>query len=114
MGFENGEYVDPQGLVGRLLYGMSGGVYRVHEVRVVDKSQNFIHAWVALDATRTEFWEMCVCGPPQASDRHGFWEALENLGVDQDEGWLCIGDFNSLLGSADKMGGGAAKHYDRV
>lgn len=47
----------------------------------------------------------CVYGPPSLIQSRQFWDTLDSLGNAHTRAWMLIGDFNSLVSSADKLGG---------
>jgi len=46
-----------------------------------------------------------VYGPPYQKHGYDFWSQLAEFGSDSSVPWLCIGDFNSITSSLDKLGG---------
>jgi hypothetical protein len=56
-----------------------------------------------------------VYGPPYQKCSSDFWSQLAEFGYDNFLPWLCIGDFNSITSSLDKLGGrpfNALSHND--
>jgi hypothetical protein len=48
-----------------------------------------------------------VYGEAQSDLKHRTWQQLKNLRVDPVIPWLCAGDFNEILFSYEKEGGGS-------
>ncbi|CAL1388662.1 unnamed protein product [Linum trigynum] len=48
-----------------------------------------------------------VYGSPQPARRQDLWDKMGMLGTQITEPWLLAGDFNSIIGPKDRMGGGA-------
>ena len=73
-------------------------------VKVLSWSKGHIHARVAgngfLPWFLTGFY-----GHPVPSLRVQSWELLRRLGKDANGGWMCMGDFNEIIGNYEKVGG---------
>jgi hypothetical protein len=47
----------------------------------------------------------CVYGSPYSHNRTQFWDHLMEIGANFSGAWLCLGDFNMILGQSEKSGG---------
>ena len=49
------------------------------------------------------WWLTCFYGWPEATQKHKSWELLSHLKSFVEGPWLCIGDFNAILQSSEKL-----------
>lgn len=56
-----------------------------------------------------EFFISCVYGDPVREHMKKVWDMLTDIGINRNEPWLLLGDFNELL-SNDEKEGGAVRH----
>ena len=49
------------------------------------------------------WWLTCFYGWPKATQRNKSWELLSHLKSFVEGPWLCIGDFNAILQSSEKL-----------
>ena len=49
------------------------------------------------------WWLTCFYGWPEATQKHKSWELLSHLKSFTEGPWLCIGDFNAILQSSEKL-----------
>ena len=49
------------------------------------------------------WWLTCFYGSPEATQRYKSWELLSHLKSCVEGPWLCIGDFNTILQSSEKL-----------
>jgi hypothetical protein len=92
--------VPPSGSRGGLLLAWRDGV----ELECFVQNKNFISAWCYSDPPHNPWILSCVYGPPKRRDRSAFWDSLSDVGY-VGVSWLCIGDFNHILDSSEKLGG---------
>ena len=52
---------------------------------------------------RVTWWLTCFYGWPEATQKHKSWELLSHLISFVEGPWLCIGDFNAILQSSEKL-----------
>ena len=50
-----------------------------------------------------EWWLTCFYGWREANQRYKSWELLGHLKFVVGEPWMCIGDFNTILQSSEKL-----------
>ena len=56
-----------------------------------------------LEDDRFTWWLTCFYGWPEATQKHKSWELLSHLKSFVEGPWLCIGDFNAILQSSEKL-----------
>ncbi|KAH7861621.1 hypothetical protein Vadar_028497 [Vaccinium darrowii] len=101
LGFDNGCYVDPEGLGGGLSPWWNNDI----EVEVESSSKNLIHM-IVTDKENSSTWAATfVYGCPMKVGRDQVWSELEEIGRFERLLWLCIGDFNEVLSCDDNRGG---------
>ena len=71
------------------------------ELKFVDK--NLFDCWVQFDSF--SFYISCVYGDPMFVNRPKIWERLSRIGVNRQECWCMLGDFNDILHNGEKSGG---------
>lgn len=71
--------------------------------------QNFSHCHIngKIASTNSNVqWKFTgFYGHPEAAKRHEAWDLLRLLGRFQPTPWICIEDFNEVVGTDEKMGG---------
>lgn len=55
------------------------------------------------EETGYEWWLTCFYGWPKLNQRSKSWELLAHLKSFVGESWMCIGDFNAILHSTEKL-----------
>ena len=50
-----------------------------------------------------EWWPTCFYGWPDVTQRSKSWELLDHIKSFVGESWMCIGDFNAILHSTEKL-----------
>ena len=75
-------------------------------------SDQFIHSKVIQQHTHKQFFLTLVYAHNQAEARQPLWEDLINIAQNMDEAWCVLGDFNSVLGYGDRMGGTEVKDFE--
>ena len=50
------------------------------------------------------FYISCVYGDPMCVNRPKIWERLSRIGVNRQECWCMLGDFNDILHNGEKSG----------
>ncbi|KAL0652204.1 hypothetical protein Bca4012_094895 [Brassica carinata] len=87
--------------------GRSGGLAVMwkscYEVEALSKDYMIIDLKVNLGSL--SFFLTCVYGDPMRGRRRAVWEKLISVGVNRDEAWMLIGDFNELMNNSEKLGG---------
>nr|XP_023917861.1 uncharacterized protein LOC112029413 [Quercus suber] len=78
------------------------------KVNVVSSSPNHIDAIVG-DASETQWRFTGVYGHADASRKHDSWSLLCDLHRQSSLPWMCVGDFNEILWSHEKLGLGPRK-----
>lgn len=87
--------------------GRSGGLAvmwkRSYEVEVLSMDNRIIDLKVTIGSL--VFFLTCVYGDPVRGRRKWVWEKLINIGIQRDEAWVLVGDFNELRHHEEKLGG---------
>ena len=99
LGFDELHCVEADGLSGGL------GLFWKKEmlIQVMHANQNFIHVQ-CYEKDGGAFWDgTFLYGNPSFSDRRHLWNKLQQLQLDHNNPWLCIGDFK-ILAQDEKQG----------
>lgn len=94
-------YMDPAGQSGGLALWWDSSV-KMHIDRM---GQNFFHTRIDSDSFEDSVWVTFVYGPNDDRDRWKLWDEVRSFNPGSEMGWLCIGDFNDILGRHEKLGG---------
>jgi len=94
-------HAPPIGSKGGLLLAWRNGV----DLECFVTNANTISAWCYSDPVHTPWMLSCVYGSPYSHNRSQFWDNLMEIGANFSRAWLCIGDFNMILGQSEKSGG---------
>jgi hypothetical protein len=68
-------------------------------------SSNIISVWYSSVDRAVKCLFSFVYGPSYNKTNSDFWTNLATFGCSFSEPWLCIGDFNAISSSDDKLGG---------
>ncbi|XP_050259856.1 uncharacterized protein LOC126704915 [Quercus robur] len=101
LGFYKLECVEPRGLKGGIILGWKNGV----DVEIVMSNDNMINGLVFSDPINEPWLLSLIYGPCARLEKQTFLEDLQKVGESFAGAWLCMGDFNNLLGPSDKKGG---------
>ena len=89
--------------------GSKGGLALLWKKEVLVDDQTFgpwhIDAVVGGDDGRGKWRFTGFYGQPETSRREETWRILERLGNSNHLPWLCMGDFNEIVSSNEKLGG---------
>ncbi|KAG5529490.1 hypothetical protein RHGRI_030022 [Rhododendron griersonianum] len=101
LGFHSASYVDPVGLAGGLALWWKTEM----DIDIETSTKNIVHTIIS-DKSNSSVWAASfIYGSPNREGRDQVWEDLKGIGRTEILPWLCIGDFNEILSSEDKMGG---------
>ncbi|KAG5549293.1 hypothetical protein RHGRI_014597 [Rhododendron griersonianum] len=101
LGFCSTTYVDPVGLSGGLALWWKIEV----DIDIETSSKNIVHTIIS-DKSNSSVWAASfIYGSPNREGRDQVWDDLMGIGRTEILPWLCIGNFNEILSSEDKMGG---------
>lgn len=101
VGFSNMKCVPARGQAGGLLLIWDSVV----NIQVV-LANDFVIDCMVIDESMDTPWQFtAVYGPPSPLSKPLFWDCLQLIGAAFDGHWLVMGDFNTILSSADKLGG---------
>ncbi|CAN1177346.1 hypothetical protein LINPERHAP2_LOCUS33056 [Linum perenne] len=94
--------------------GFSGGIWLLWSdadvrIKILGSSRQFIHALIEWD-TNKACEATFVYASPAIQGRRPLWEDLRNLSVSVRKPWVIMGDFNAMIDSSEKQGGGAFNH----
>lgn len=88
--------------------GKSGGLCLFWKdnvkVEVLYSDCNVIHTFVSNMNTNNSFHYSFVYGNPTSQHRKSFWEKLRTLHPQNQNPWICSGDFDEILHQSDKCG----------
>ncbi|KAH7853775.1 hypothetical protein Vadar_006420 [Vaccinium darrowii] len=101
LGFQHSSYVDPEGLSGGLALWWNLDV----DIDVEIANTNIMHTIITDKSNRKVWAATFVYGCPVRSGRSKIWEEITRIAKSECLPWMCMGDFNQVLGIADKMGG---------
>uniref|UniRef100_A0A2N9HCL8 Reverse transcriptase domain-containing protein n=1 Tax=Fagus sylvatica TaxID=28930 RepID=A0A2N9HCL8_FAGSY len=90
--------------------GRSGGLALLwkNEAEVVIQNFSQHHIDAHVDSQQEKCWRLTgFYGRPEQHRRKESWALLKHLSTIDSAPWLCIGDFNELLASHEKIGGNA-------
>ncbi|KAL0771896.1 hypothetical protein Bca101_037047 [Brassica carinata] len=99
LGYDHSFLVDPVGLSG----GLALFWKQMHEVEVLSASNRIIDTKVK--AGNLVFFMTFVYGDPVRQRREEVWNDLKTIGLNRNEGWGLIGDFNEIMNGDEKLGG---------
>ncbi|CAN1126875.1 hypothetical protein LINPERHAP2_LOCUS3685 [Linum perenne] len=90
--------------------GFRGGIWMLWNdsnirVNVLSSTNQFIHTSVDWDSGRTCLATF-VYASPSLVDRRTLWQMLPPPPPPRSQAWLILGDFNSMIDSSEKLGGG--------
>lgn len=100
LGFYKLECVEPRGLKGGIILGWKNGV----DVEIVMSNDNMIKGLVFSDPINEPWLLSMIYGPSATLGKQAFLEDLQKVGESFAGAWMCMGDFNSLLGPSNKKG----------
>ncbi|OMO89581.1 reverse transcriptase [Corchorus capsularis] len=106
MGFEYGDYVEPDGLTG----GLALWAKRKNSVVIRAKGKNFIDSWFCDDKGVSLFRVIWVYAPVDYYDRQMLWRRIEDMVNELEVPCICLGDFNDILDQAEILGGKRKAH----
>jgi len=107
LGFVNMLQAPPCGSKGGLLLAWKNDINFVS----VCVSSNIISVWYySVDPTVKCLFSF-VYGPPYKKTDLEFWMALADFGNTYSVPWICMGDFNTISSSDDKLGGRPFDHF---
>ena len=101
LGFYKLECVEPRELKGGIILGWKNSV----DVEIVMSNDNMINGLVFSDPINEPWLFSMIYGPSARLGKQAFLEDLQKVGESFAGAWLCMGDFNNLLGPSDKKGG---------
>ena len=101
MRFENGFYVDPEGLSGGLVLWWNNEV----KVKVLEASKNGIDTLVTMGNNGGMSRVSWIYGSTDFEERRSKWEYVKKSVVIFSIPWMYIGDFNEVKENAEKKGG---------
>ncbi|KAF7153351.1 hypothetical protein RHSIM_Rhsim01G0274800 [Rhododendron simsii] len=101
LGFDSSNYIDPIGLFGGLALWWKNEV----EINIETSIKNIVHTVISEKSTSHDWAGSFIYGSPNREGRDQAWEELTHIGRFESLPWLCIGDFNEVLSTSDKMGG---------
>jgi hypothetical protein len=101
MGFFLMAHAPPLGSKGGLLLAWRNGV----DLECFVTNANTISTWCYSDRGHTPWMLSCVYGSPYSHNRTKFWDNLMEVGTNFSGAWLCLSDFNMILGQSEKSGG---------
>ncbi|XP_021729890.1 uncharacterized protein LOC110696864 [Chenopodium quinoa] len=78
---------------------------------VLTVHEQFIHCAVSHRDSTAPILCTFVYGLHSIHDRKALWTGIQTLGLQQDP-WICVGDFNSVLCSADRINGNPVSDYE--
>ena len=78
---------------------------RSYDVKVLKKSEQFIHCYATQMSTNKGFFITFVYGLNQEQQRKIMWEDLQLISQHMTEAWCILGDFNAILYKEDRRGG---------
>lgn len=98
---EFAEYVRPIGISEGHVVWWSKEV----TVTTLGKEKNFIVCKVSSGLLSEDCFIRCVYGDPNFVRRTQNWETIRGIGINQNEAWICVGDFNDISHHKEKIGG---------
>ncbi|KAH7856993.1 hypothetical protein Vadar_007799 [Vaccinium darrowii] len=101
LGFVYSHYVDPEGLSGGLALWWNTDVDMVVEMA----NKNLMHVMITEIPNRKIWAATFVYGCPVRTGRSLIWEEIRKIASYETLPWVCMGDFNQVLGDGEKMGG---------
>lgn len=101
LGYFKGFCVDPVGLAGGLTLWWRPEV----DVEILTSDKNLIDTIVMNRDDGTHYRVSWMYGPPYREEKPLFWDNLASFELVNTPPWLCIGDFNEILGNDEKEGG---------
>ncbi|XP_010480531.1 PREDICTED: uncharacterized protein LOC104759285 [Camelina sativa] len=105
LGYDKVHVVDPVGLSGGLaLYWKD-----MYTVEVLQSNSRLIDTKISKGTL--SFFATFVYGDPVRSKREEVWERLTRLGLQRDEAWFLVGDFNEIMNNNEKLGGPARPEW---
>ncbi|XP_074298927.1 uncharacterized protein LOC141629907 [Silene latifolia] len=78
---------------------------QVYQVDVLDVTAQCIHSKVFDKVQKIVFWHTLVYGFNRIQERASLWDSLRDYSSVIDGPWLLCGDFNSITGVNDRVGG---------
>lgn len=91
------------------LVGRSGGLVMLwkddREVQIVNFSQRHIMETITLKGEDFSWTFTGFYGHPDRSVRENSWKLLSHMSTLSNSAWLCMGDFNEIVHSREKVGG---------
>lgn len=99
LGYDHLITVEPEGLSGGLALMWKDS----YQVDVLSSDKRIIDMKVKMGSL--SFFMTCVYGDPVQAKRRDVWDRLVSLGLNRDEAWILVGDFNELLSNDEKSGG---------
>ncbi|KAG5553067.1 hypothetical protein RHGRI_011057 [Rhododendron griersonianum] len=101
LGFDFSNYVDLIGLSGGLALWWKNEV----EIDIEASTKNIVHTVISEKAFSHVWAASFIYGSPSREGRDQVWEEIKCIGCSESLPWLCIGDFNEVLSTSDKVGG---------
>ncbi|XP_021766230.1 uncharacterized protein LOC110730713 [Chenopodium quinoa] len=80
-------------------------------VNIVEIHEQFIHFIVCNKDLSSKIQHTFVYGMHSIHDRLPLWEGIKNISLQQIP-WLCVGDFNYVLNSQDRLNGNSVTEYE--
>ncbi|XP_021766985.1 uncharacterized protein LOC110731431 [Chenopodium quinoa] len=80
-------------------------------VNVLKIHEQFIHCSVLFKDLSTQIHLTVIYGLHSIHDRLPMWEGIRNISI-QHSPWLCVGDFNSVLHTSDRLHGTNVTDYE--
>ncbi|KAK4269796.1 hypothetical protein QN277_022905 [Acacia crassicarpa] len=100
-GFDEEWLVDPIGLSGGLALWWLDSI----KVDILFSSSNIIHTRIDGGEFSAPEYITFICRPPVEDDRCLCWQEITRISKNITGSWLCLGDFNYILFSHEKLGG---------
>lgn len=81
-------------------------------VNLIDMNDQLIHVKVDFINTHEVLFATFVYGLHNRTDRKPLWGTLLRLSANIQIPWIVLGDFNTYLSPADKLGGNIIRNYE--
>ncbi|KAL1220562.1 hypothetical protein V5N11_003271 [Cardamine amara subsp. amara] len=99
LGYNELVTVEPVGLSGGLVVMWKSS----YKVEVLFSDKRIIDLKIQVGSM--VFFLSCIYGDPVPAMRNLVWEHITSIGMEQDDAWVLVGDFNELLCNEEKLGG---------